>query len=207
MHQTKPINCLVFDIGKVIWDYSPGFRFLHQSWAKLTGLSVSDFSRRYHQVYQQLETNKKSLSSWIKEVNPSLPFQQIEQSLQKFTQDADFFTKHANQPLIDFIINLQSKHFLVGCLSNTEKYIYPFLKKHILPFFDFSILSWQVGYRKPDPKIYHQIFSHYQGNYSQVLFIDDKSKNTFAAQKLGINAIRYQNYLHFLKEFSSFVPL
>jgi len=207
MNQARPIECVVFDIGKVIWDYSPGFRFLHQSWAKLTGLSFPDFSQKYLQVYRQFETDQKSFSSWIKEINPSLPFRQIKQSLQKFTQDTDSFTKYANQPLIDFITNLQSKHFLVGCLSNTENYIYPFLKKYILPLFDFSILSWQMNCRKPDPEIYQQIFSHYQGNYSQVLFIDDKKENTLAAQKLGINTITYKNYPHFLKEFSSFITL
>lgn len=51
--------------------------------------------------------------------------------------------------------------------------------------------SYQLGLLKPDSLIYERVRSALDVPYSHLLFIDDKTKNIEAAQKLGIHGIIY----------------
>lgn len=56
--------------------------------------------------------------------------------------------------------------------------------------FDFTILSCEVGVRKPDEKIYNIALSKIPNiNPSNIVYIDDNPKNLVPAQKLGMQTI------------------
>ena len=57
----------------------------------------------------------------------------------------------------------------------------------------FVVLSYQVGVRKPDPKIYEEAFKRFGVDQSEVVFVDDTPANVEEAKKLGMVGILFQS--------------
>lgn len=83
----------------------------------------------------------------------------------------------------------------IAILSN----LMPFDKKRIndqydLSKFDYVYLSFEVGMRKPDKKIYEYVVNDLKIDPKQILFIDDDSNNILAAQACGWNTCQAFGY-------------
>lgn len=63
---------------------------------------------------------------------------------------------------------------------------YPFLKD-----FDEVVVSGEVGFIKPDPRIYDVLVNRTGVEPADMVFIDDRADNVDAAQQLGFRAIRF----------------
>lgn len=128
--------------------------------------------------------------------------QQIDDCL-KTSLSQTRFEKHLNHRLVKLLKHLKSKITLI-IVSNTENFIFPYVYRHLTPLFHHSILSWQVGVCKPNPKIYQQIFKYRHWQPDEILFIDDKTENVLGAQSLGLNTILYQNYPQLLSDLKKY---
>lgn len=56
---------------------------------------------------------------------------------------------------------------------------------------EFSVISGDVGYRKPSEEIYKIALRRANANPGDCVFIDDRDKNLIPAQKLGMKVIRF----------------
>lgn len=79
-------------------------------------------------------------------------------------------------------------------LSNWGKWHFEELQKRnefreFLQYFDGGIVSYQVGLKKPDRKIYEILIDKYNINPSSAVFYDDKPENIQAAKEVGLNAV------------------
>ncbi|HRI00749.1 MAG TPA: HAD family phosphatase [Saprospiraceae bacterium] len=92
------------------------------------------------------------------------------------------------------------KKFALGLLSNTNITHLRFVDRKIkeehggLDFrslFDYCFLSHEINLRKPEADVYHYVLSQMNINPENCLFIDDKSENILAANRLG-----FKTYLH-----------
>jgi len=85
------------------------------------------------------------------------------------------------------------KKYKLGMLSNDLKDWSNFLriKFNINNFFDVLAISGDVGYRKPDKKIYEILLEKIMSPAEDCLFIDDKLENLRAASELGIKTIKF----------------
>ena len=94
---------------------------------------------------------------------------------------------------IDIIKRLKKSGYRVYLLSNLSREAHDvYLKLNdIFSQFDDMMFSFEVGYVKPDPKIYRLLLKTYGLTASETLFIDDKKVNIDAAQRVGINGIVY----------------
>lgn len=91
------------------------------------------------------------------------------------------------------IISEIKKRFKIGLLSNDvsewSKYI---VKKHdIGKYFDSMIVSGDVGYRKPDERIYNHIINDMNESATNCIFIDNKVENLQIAASLGMKTILF----------------
>ncbi|MFH1561530.1 MAG: HAD-IA family hydrolase, partial [Patescibacteria group bacterium] len=135
------------------------------------------------------------LQSLNQEVGPDECLSVFNQLLKKH------FEQSMDQEVVKLISDLKKSGLVVGCLSNTENYMEPFHHRlQELVGFDFRILSYQAGLRKPDEKIYRLIFDFGSWKPEEVVFIDDKEENVVGAKKLGIEAVRFKNYQQLLKD-------
>ena len=88
---------------------------------------------------------------------------------------------------------LKRQHRLIA-LSNTNEMQFEYIADHhpVVSEFHQYVLSYQVGYLKPDPQIYQHALSVASCQPQEALFIDDLEENVEAARELGIQGIRFE---------------
>ena len=88
-------------------------------------------------------------------------------------------------------------------LSNTDHLHMDFLQKKfpIVNSFRNKILSYKVGYSKPELEIYEFMIDKYNLEPGECFFIDDIEENITEAGKFGITTHLYSNHSNLLKEF------
>ena len=112
--------------------------------------------------------------------------------------------------MLSLLENLKGKYQL-GALTNLTEHRYQFdLEQGLYEHFDFAVLSFQVGVRKPEPAFYELGLAQVEVEPSEVVFIDDLAQNTEAAAALGMQAVlftNYENLTHELKKLSVLLPV
>jgi putative hydrolase of the HAD superfamily len=94
-----------------------------------------------------------------------------------------------------FILEKAAENHRIFLLSNTndihiQEFNHYLLNEHNLPslepFFESLYLSYEVGLRKPDPKIFEYVLQDAGLDPATTLFIDDSIQHIQAAHELGI---------------------
>jgi HAD superfamily hydrolase (TIGR01509 family) len=62
--------------------------------------------------------------------------------------------------------------------------------------------SHMTGVRKPDPAAYAEVAAALDSELQDIVFIDDKERNTSAAERLGMRAVRFQDAASLASELS-----
>lgn len=95
-----------------------------------------------------------------------------------------------NMPNVDLLKSFQSGYKLVLC-SNTDVERFGFVKKSFpeVFFFDKDVLSYEVGFMKPHPRIFEVALEEAGTRPEESVFIDDLEENTAAAEKLGLYTV------------------
>jgi len=124
------------------------------------------------------------------------------QHLNKETQVFDFENlcavwKHGFSPItstIELLPELSQKNHLY-LLSNTNKIHFTAIQETFDIFKDFEhlFLSYEMGYRKPDPEIYKKALNTVDISPEQAYFVDDLQENIDTAADLGITTHQYKN--------------
>jgi putative hydrolase of the HAD superfamily len=60
--------------------------------------------------------------------------------------------------------------------------------------FDDLILSYELGFCKPEPEIYHEALRRGGVTANQCLFIDDLAENVRGAEAIGMRTIQFQGF-------------
>ena len=89
---------------------------------------------------------------------------------------------------------LKNQGYRLIILSNTFQPHIEYLSKNftILPYFDHHIYSYEVGYAKPEPKIYELALKKAECDPTECFFIDDKIENIRPAEILGIQCHHFR---------------
>lgn len=89
------------------------------------------------------------------------------------------------------VLPLLKTRYRLAALSNHAKEWAEFMQSEFDFFnnFDQIIFSCDVGLRKPDPEIYQMTMTRLDSPPDKCLFVDDKKRNTDAAEALGIRAL------------------
>lgn len=99
----------------------------------------------------------------------------------------------ADKNALALLVKLRVKYIL-GALTNlTEQRYGADLKMGLYDYFDFSVLSYKVGIKKPDANFFLKALDQAGCLPQESVFIDDQAKNTEAATMLGIKSIQYDN--------------
>lgn len=102
------------------------------------------------------------------------------------------------------IVNLLKNHCKLAILSNHAQEWSEYMKREFDLFksFDPIIFSCDVGLRKPDSKIYEIALNKLKCDPEECVFIDDKKRNTYAAEKLGIKGIVFEESSKLVEDLS-----
>ena len=127
--------------------------------------------------------------------------------INKIIFEKGLFTENKYLPEV---IKKLSKNYKIAVLSNSAKgmeMVFSTSKYH--KYFTGFFWSHNERVRKPDERFYKLVEKKYKVKPPEILFFDDKLRNTSAAEKIGWKAIKftekiYDNESEFLKELEKF---
>lgn len=197
-----PIRTLIFDLGKVIVDFS--YAEAYSRMQSLSGLSPDELRSRLFAgpLAVDFECGRVGSQSFIEEVN-----RRMETSI----SPADFgylwsSIFHAT-PLIpaSLLQNLHSRHRLV-LLSNTNPLHFGMIRENYphIAHFDALVLSYELGVMKPDPAIYRAAVDEAQCAPEECLFFDDMPENVAGARATGLQARQFLGHDQLLRDLAEF---
>jgi len=108
-----------------------------------------------------------------------------------------YFTKNAkiNHDVLHLAKQIKESHTL-GIISNIEEITHKIVHDwKVLDDFKYQFMSYQIGFSKPDSRIYEHTLNLLPYDPQEIIFIDDKPPNVESAQKSGINAIHFTNHV------------
>jgi len=185
------IDSIIFDLGGVILNID--YQLPVKAFQKL---GVDDFDTRFSQarqnnLFDDYETGRISSETFLEElkkfVNPGIADEQIIAAWNSILLDLP------EERL--FILEKAAENHRIFLLSNTndlhiQEFNHYMLSEHNLPslepFFEDLYLSYEIGLRKPDSKIFEYVLRDAGLNPATTLFIDDSVQHIQAAHELGI---------------------
>ncbi len=101
----------------------------------------------------------------------------------------------------ELIRSLRERYTLV-LLSNTNAWHFEYCFEHypVTRLFQHYALSYRLGFRKPDPRIYRAALAMAGSPPEEALFFDDIPEYVQAAAGLGMRALRFENQSKLLRE-------
>lgn len=118
----------------------------------------------------------------------------------------DFLNKcTTNQELLGYIQKIKSMGYTVALLSNYNSVLRERIAENGVAeiFGDNVFISTEIGYQKPDPKIFEYTFKNLGINPEDAIFIDDSLKSLSTAESIGYHPIQFtgnQKLLEYLRE-------
>lgn len=190
---SAPFDAILFDIGGVFltngWDHTERATVLAQF-----SLDREAFEARHPEPNDELERDLITIDQYLDKTVFYEP--------RSFTH-ADFFAamQAVSAPLtpsnaIPVLKELAaSRKYIVGVLSNESRALHSYRMEHfgLGPYFDLQLSSSYLGLRKPEPAIYHRAIDIVGRPAARILFIDDRSGNTEAAQAAGMAALQFHS--------------
>ena len=185
------IKTIIFDLGSVIVNvHKPN---LYRKWAENSGKNVDEVIDYYENSPAGKRFTRGELSSKeyyriaVGELNLKLNFDDFRKDY------CNIFTLNSD---VAKIIQKLKRNFRLILLSNTDALHFGYLKKkyRILDIFDDYVLSYEVGYRKPNPLIFFEAIKKSETSPFNCVYFDDIYGFVFVARLMGIKAFQYKNY-------------
>lgn len=107
----------------------------------------------------------------------------------------DYLSRHSLNPgVLELLAFAKENKAPVWCLSNDVGRWSNKLRSNlgIEEYLTGSVISGDVGVRKPDRKIYEILVAHSGYKIDDLLFVDDREKNVIAARDTGIETVLYK---------------
>ncbi len=111
------------------------------------------------------------------------------------TYETDYLNNYLTDDDDDFTLSAieLKKKYKLALLSNDVSEWSTHLTRHhnIMEYFDVSVISGEVGCRKPDKRIYEIILEKLKQPAQECVFIDNSVKNLMIARELGMDTILF----------------
>ncbi|MCB1071885.1 MAG: HAD family phosphatase [Chlamydiales bacterium] len=182
---------LIFDLGNVLVDFSHEKMF--NQMAALTGIPSESIyellfeERTGHQYERGLISTEEIYQLIQKRATTTFEMKEL------IDAASTIFSPKKEMELL--VKKLKEKEYKLLLLSNTFEPHFNYIAENytFLPLFDHWILSYQVGYVKPEKKIYEEALKHASCLSSECFFIDDRIENIRGAEVLGIKGHQFRS--------------
>ncbi len=97
-----------------------------------------------------------------------------------------------DKELLELVSQLKTR-YKIGLMSNARAGI---LRKmlednNLYKYFDEVVISSEIGFIKPEKEFFEEVLKRLNLHKEEIIFIDDREKNTLAAESLGIKSFIY----------------
>lgn len=184
------INAIIFDFGDIFINLDKPATI-----SGLQKLGMKEWNTEFDQLNLSFEVGAISSEDFIGGFQKQLPNASKEDILKAWNAVLADFPFYR----LEFLQGL-SKKYRLFLLSNTDSiHINTFEEKSGISFykdfyacFEKVYFSFDIGMRKPDPKIYQFVLDQNNLVAENTLFVDDKTENTDSAAALGIKVWNLQ---------------
>lgn len=179
---------VVFDVGGVLVDFQEDEAFKAM---KIPEEAKAPIREALHMTWSS--PNKSDFLTLEEEKD--LVKEVLEEKYHQYLDTVyDTFPKYNKlMPHWERFINIFKKRgFKIYILSNWSKWDWnkKANEQRLFKFLDYvdgAVVSWQVGCKKPDPRIYEALFKKYNIDPYDCIFFDDRDDNLNAAMYLGMS--------------------
>jgi len=208
---SKTIKTIIFDIGGVleinknssILGKHRHTKGVHEYVSKQLGISVDQYLDCIDTTYANSITGKITKKQTLDTLSKNL--KTSKKNLQKIYKTAYKKNFNKNKWLYNFAFKLKKQGYKIAILSDQWHISKDsIVDKKLIKKFDVSVISCEVGVRKPSLKIYKIVLKELKLPSKNCLFIDNQEWNLKPAKKIGINTILFKNNNQFLKELKRF---
>lgn len=191
---------IIFDWGGVIESHDKNELNEYQTWHNiLKKFNISTSRKEIINKYEKINldennnhigvlNSKDDLEKWIKRLQKEWKFScSVNEFINNYQEE--FSKIYYYQDVVSFIHDLKNiSNTKVGLLSNLMMLDKKRLDQQVdLNYFDYVFLSFEIGMRKPFPKIYEYVEKICNVKPENIMFIDDDTDNIKQAIKRGWN--------------------
>lgn len=211
MRKESKVKAVIFDVGGVlsvpthpVIKNREKVSGVHDYIAEKLKIDSDSWFDSIDSVYADSIIGKVSKREFLKVVSKKLGIS--EKKLFLIVKDSYYKKMKKNSKLFELAAKLRKNGYIAGILSDQ----WALSTELIIPYkdrkeFDFSIISTEVGVRKPDLKIYKLLMKRLKKidkriKVSNVLFIDNREWNLIPARKLGIKTILFESNEQTMRE-------
>lgn len=185
---------VIFDFGGV-FSLTQGSRALLREEGATWDMDTSTLIQHLFSgpVWEQASRGEIPPARYWEHASRELP-PSLAQNLSPFANDP-FFGESLDPEMLDLAADVRRVGHRTALCSNALPGLLHHLSVHPYLFltFDVVIISALVGSRKPEEAIYRTTLTRLGLPASRCVFIDDRERNTRAAQALGMHAIVHQD--------------
>ena len=182
------IKNVIFDLGKVLIDYD--FDKFFVKIGNKPDTRTLDEANREILLFEAGKTDKQKFYEDMKRIYGfSLSFEKFKLLW------CDVFWEIPR--MIQLAKKIKESGYNIYIFSNTDQLHFPYIwqKFPSINFFENNLmLSYELGFVKPEEEIYHAAIKKFGINPEKSIFIDDRSENIKTALEIGFNAIHHTNY-------------
>ena len=184
------IKTIIFDLGNVIVNFDETNIF--NTWAAASNKAVPEIIRYFRnssarKAFERGEISPNQFySNTIKELSMKIKLNDFKKLWN------EIFT--LNKGVEKIIKSLKGKYKLI-LLSNTNVWQYDYIRKKykIVGIFDKYLLSYELGYRKPNPMIYLSALKKAKTLPQNCAYFDDIPLFVYVARAMGIKAFQFKD--------------
>lgn len=176
----RNINCLIFDIGGVLVNHFASLKKIAHQLDLPEEKTISLFK-------EYTDSIDSGILSWTKFeqifYDSLRPTSRLQESLLEAFVNNFMIIEETHR----FIAQVKSR-FKIGILSNMDREVYRYVKKrHCIPDISYccETISAEVGFIKPDKRIFEYTLQVIKATPEEVFFIDDKIGNIQGARQVG----------------------
>jgi epoxide hydrolase-like predicted phosphatase len=191
----EKLKAVIFDMGGVILrtcDESPRIQL-----AARMGITVEQLKNEVFFSESAIKSEEGDLDKYAHWKNVLNTFGiKADENLMEY--DEKFWSGDCvDRELVNYL-KLLKKSYLLGFISNAFKGAREWIERHyhFMDIFDYSIFSYEIKMRKPDPRIYLHACRNLKVKPHEAVFIDDMKINVDGAKAAGLFGIQYKNKKH-----------
>ena len=204
MPERTAIELIIFDLGRVLVEFN--FRKVIRRLEPYTSKKEGEIHRYFRQtpLWDAFERGR---------IAPRGFFQTLKKDLALQGLHFEAFTPIWNEifeekPDTIAIVRRLRGRFRLAMLSNSNVLHWEYLmKRHrFMHWFDYSVASYAVGLRKPEPGIYRTVLERAGVSPQKAFFTDDIPEHVQAARALGLRAHQFRGARRLLKQLDGILP-
>ena len=188
---------VIFDLGRVLvnFDFRRGFEAMSNS-CPYSGPEIPQLLSRTTLV-EELETGRIEPRAFFSRMRDVLRMQL------EYQQFCEIWSSIFTEVLVpESLVQGLAAGYRMLLLSNTNAIHFEMIRRDypVLRHFHHMILSHEVGFAKPDRRIYEETLKHAGCPAGECFYTDDVLEYVTAARELGIDAVQFESAVQLERE-------